>query len=195
MSDARKPETIKRAGGVSGFVDEESWWEKRGSCAAAAMIIRSMTALERVSLLNHPDVRPLVDAALDEVKAEWARRDAENVPRLLVERGKTPRKRTMRPYWMRTVEGVDMSRRGSERLVGDWVFEPDETCDPGELVVVGLRYPEKIYALCRVTKGETADLFVGVRPDLSIKGLVSLGEWTSFSEFIGVCEKELLDGG
>jgi hypothetical protein len=97
----------------------------------------------------------------------------------------------MKPYWMRTIESLDMEKRGSERLVGDWVMDPESECDAGELVVVGLRFPEKRYALGRVDKGSHAQLFGDVRPDVRIVGLRVVGEWVGFGELMAAVEREL----
>ena len=180
----------KRAGGLEGFTEKESWWHADGVCARAKTHLMNMTPLERVCLVGDEDVRRALVNALDEVKAEWARRDAEEIPKILEAKGKYPRKKTVRPYWMRTIESVDMTKPGSQKLVGDWVIEAEE-CDDGELVVVGLRYPEKVYAVCRVKKGERVRLFEALRPDIEFDGLVSLGEWPGFAQVLDVARREL----
>lgn len=154
-------------------------------------LIGGMSALERVSLFRDGEVRKWVMDAVDSEKAEWARRDAEEIPKLLEAKGKYPRKKTVKPYWMRTIEAVDESKRGSEQLVGDWVMEPEAECDAGELVVVGLRYPEKRYALGRVDKTCHAALFREVRPDVTVVGLRTVGEWTKFGELLAAVRAEL----
>ena len=187
--DAHEDE--KRAGGLSGFGEDASWWEKGGSCAVVKRLLVGMSALERVSLFADAEVRRMVVDAVDSEKVDWARRDAEEVPKLLEAKGKYPRKKTMKPYWMRTVEGLDMEKRGSERLRGDWVMDPAGECDVGEWVVVGLRYPEKRYALCRVAKGVNAKLFGALRPDILIEGLDVVGEWEGFGDFMKEAEARL----
>jgi hypothetical protein len=173
----------KRAGGIAGFTDEESWWRKGGSCEVVLRIVRAMTPLERVSLFANEEMRELVAKATDPVRAEWARRDAEIVPKLVEGKAKIVKKKSgIRPYWMRTAEGIDPTKKGSERIMGDWVLDVEAKCDEGELVVVGLRYPEKRYALCEVRYGARATLFGGVRPDIELDGLVPIGEWGSFAE-------------
>jgi hypothetical protein len=193
VAEDEKLDDGKRAGGVAGLVDTEAWWSKGGICFGLAKTFKAMSAYERVSFVNHPEIKPLVMAALDEELAKWAKRDAEVVPAMLVSKGKSPRKRNVRAYWMRTIESLDRSKKGSERLVGDWVQEPGTDCDAGELVVCGLRYPDKVYALLKVTGGdENTQLFASVRPDVFVKGVRSLGEWPSFSDFMEVVERELI---
>lgn len=181
----------KRAGGLSGFGEQASWWEKGGSCAVVKRLLVGMSALERVSLFGDGEVRKMVMNAVDSEKAEWARRDAEEIPKLLEAKGKYPRKKTVKPYWMRTIERLDMSKRGSERLIGDWVMDPAGECDEGELVVVGLRYPEKRYAVGRVAKRARASLFADVRPDIVIEGLKIEAEYKEFAGLMSAVEARL----
>ena len=181
----------KRAGGVSGFAEDASWWERGGSCAMLKVLLKGMSAMERVSLFRDAEVRQLVMDAVDSEKAEWARRDAEEIPKILESKGKYPRKKTVKPYWMRTIESLNESKRGSERLVGDWVMDPESECDPGEWVVVGLRYPEKRYALCKVDKARHAKLFADLRPDITIPALDSHGEFTEWRSFMAAVERAL----
>lgn len=181
----------KRAGGLSGWSESADWWKPGGSCAMIKKMIGGLSPLERVSLFGDAEVREWVMDAVDREKAEWVRRDAEIVPKLLEAKGKAPRKKTLRAYWMRTVEGWDDTKRGSERLVGDWVMEPEAECDAGELVVVGLRYPEKRYALCVVDKASHAKLFEEVRPDIKIVGLRLVGEVVGWPEVAEMARRAL----
>lgn len=174
----------KGAGGLSGFTETDGWWKSGGSCARAKVLLGQMTALERVSFFRDKEVRKWVMDAVDSEKAEWARRDAEEIPKILEAKGKYPRKKTVKPYWMRTIERVDTRKRGSEQLVGDWVIEPASECDDGEFVVVGLRHPEKLYALCQVKRGVQAHLFRSLRPDIDIEGLVVLSETSAFGKLL-----------
>lgn len=173
-----------RAGGLGGFTETPDWWAAGGVCAQIKGMLVRMTALERASLFGDSEVRKLVMDAVDSEKVAWAKRDAEEIPKILESKGKFPRRKTVKPYWMRTIERVDMEKRGSERLVGDWVMEPASECDEGEYVVVGLRFPEKRYALCQVKKGVTAHLFVSARPDIEIEGLLALEETPDFGTFL-----------
>jgi hypothetical protein len=174
----------KGAGGLSGFTETDGWWKSGGSCARAKVLLEQMTTLERVVFFRDKEVRKWVMDAVDSEKAEWARRDAEEIPKILEAKGKYPRKKTVKPYWMRTIERVDTSKRGSEQLVGDWVMEPASECDDGEFVVVGLRHPEKLYALCQVKRGVQAHLFRSLRPDIDIEGLVVLSETSAFGKLL-----------
>lgn len=186
MSDWDRLEGMGRAGGLGGFTETPDWWREGGVCAQIKGMLLRMTALERASLFGDGEVRKLVMDAVDSEKVAWAKRDAEEIPKILEAKGKYPRKKTVKPYWMRTIESVDMEKKGSERLVGDWVMEPASECDEGEYVVVGLRFPEKRYALCQVKKGKVARLFVDVRPDIEIEGLVCLREVAEFGVFLEV---------
>jgi hypothetical protein len=179
----------RRAGGLSGFGETDAWWQAGGSCARAKVLLGQMTALERVSFFGDKEVGKWVMDAVDSEKADWARRDAEEIPKILEAAGKYPRKKTVKPYWMRTIEGLDMEKTGRERLLGDWVMDPASECDEGELVVVGLRHPEKRVALCRVRKGEVARLFTDVRPDIEIEGLTSIAETNDFGTFLDLVAK------
>ena len=191
MGDWDGLDASKGPGGLAGYSDEAAWWEKGGACSLLRKIFLAMTPLERVSLLADPAVRKLAVEAMDEDRAQWARRDAEVIPAMMAKVGKAVKKRTMKPYWMRTIESLADGKRGTDRLVGDWVYDPVEQCDGGELVVVGLRYPEKRYALCRAENRSKVYLFLDLRPDIEIEGLTLVGEWPEFGRFMAEVERQL----
>jgi hypothetical protein len=187
----------RRAGGIAGYADEESWWRPGGSCAVTKRMILGLSPFERVSLFADEAVREAVYGAVDEERKAWIIRDAEMVADQLRRKGKVVRKRQLRPWWCKIAEAVDRERKGADQVVGDWVLRPDLECDDGELVLVGLRVPERRYALCRAMPGRRAQLFMDVRPDIVVEGLhpASLGEWASFPEALDAIAAEMGEAG
>jgi hypothetical protein len=71
---------------------------------------------------------------------------------------KGSRKRGSRlPYWVRLATGIDPSQKGVMQIEGQWLSGTDlGDREEGDLIVIGFRWPEKIYHLLRVVRDETA---------------------------------------
>ena len=58
-------------------------------------------------------------------------------------------KRFKKPFWMKAVTGIDATKKGMFRVVGDWVNDLGKEVKKGGLYIVGFRNP-KHYVLCQM---------------------------------------------
>lgn len=192
VPDLSEVDVLGKAGGVMGMSDVESWWKPGGVCTVAKRFIKAMTKLELVTLLGDEEVRRLVEQAMDPEHAKWAKRDAEEAPKILSEKGKSTKRHTPLAWWARTVHAIDKTLLGYKRLLGDFVKDVPEQCDLGEIVVIGLRIPCKAYAVCVATGSrERVPMFREYRPDIEMEGVRVLSEHVVFADVMAAVEAEL----
>lgn len=151
-----------------------------------------LSTWERAEMLADPEVAEAIGKASDPERVKWSKRDAETLPELTADKSRG-RKAPKRPFWLRAVEAVDLGKKGTDIVVGDWLKDASE-CDDGELVLVGLRYPEKRYAMTRVKAGAEAKLWREVRPDIEVPHLEVVETFTGWSDVADWLKRELGDG-
>jgi hypothetical protein len=67
---------------------------------------------------------------------------------------KRARGASAKSYWMRSVKGLDKTKKGMFQIEGDWVNNVAKDCEYGEKVVLGIKGDEKKYHLItRATAG------------------------------------------
>ena len=130
----------------------------------ATAIIEKMTLIERADLLEK--VEGLLEEAKDGKRVSYARKEAKA---LSEPRGRGRGRRPKTPFWTKIVEGYDPAgKTPMDKLLGDWAKDMSWV-DEGELVLVGLRFPQKRYAIVRKKKGAEVALFKEVRPEFPIE--------------------------
>jgi hypothetical protein len=86
----------------------------------------------------------------------------------LAPRRRASGKKGKRPYWVRRVTGLDKSQKGAMQLEGEWLDGADFTGhEPGDLVVVGFRWPKRTYYLLEVRPGHGRSAVLG-EPDVEL---------------------------
>ena len=92
------------------------------------------------------------------------------------------KRRSTKPFWMKTVEGVDPSKRGMFRVEGNWVNNVQRDVAEGNMVIVGMREPRHYWVGRRVD---------GAKMDIA-NGLVveDIAHVTDADSFAGI-EKEI----
>lgn len=58
-------------------------------------------------------------------------------------------KRFKKPYWIKAVTGIDKTKKGMFRVMGDWINDLAKEAKKGSLYIVGFRNP-KHYVLCQM---------------------------------------------
>lgn len=111
--------------------------------------------------------------------------DTGLVSRLVPERASegaspTPKRRgsskPKRPWWARRVTGIDKSKKGVMQMEGEWLDSLDFShLDNGQIVVVGIRWPEKKYFVCEVSSGMNDVLYAAPGLDLEVRGVAVNG--------------------
>jgi len=156
----------------------------------ALQIVARMNTVERADFMNRADELKYFEEVHDPKKVAYARKEAAAIAK--ISGGKTRK----RPYWMRTAEAFDEEAVGANKVMGDWV--KDVTwIEPGEFVTVGLRFPQKRYAICQRDEGSEAVLFEDVRPEFPVKieGLRRIEEFEMFGELVDWARDTLPAGG
>ena len=92
------------------------------------------------------------------------------------------KRRSTKPFWMKTVEGVDPSKKGMFRVEGNWVNNVQRDVAEGNMVIVGTREPRHYWVGRRVD---------GAKMDIA-NGLVveDIAHVTDADSFAGI-EKEI----
>lgn len=102
------------------------------------------------------------------------------------EKPKRRRGRSTREYWMKSIDGLDDSKKGVFKVVGAWVNDVQkDLCDEG-LVLVGTKDsgekgPVKRYHLCKRRDGHTTRVRVA-SGELAIQDLCELASGESFRD-------------
>ena len=107
--------------------------------------------------------------------------------------GKTKRRGSWKPYWMRTVVGIKNEAKGFDKLDGDWVNVDDIAkgrVEDGVHIVVGVKSDPKKYHVCKVKFGARTeiDLPMGV---LDVHGMQYLHTSETFQGVVECCKRLL----
>ena len=65
------------------------------------------------------------------------------------------------PVWLKQVDSIDKTQNGMDAIDGSWLSDPtsmDDMTDINKPVLMGVRYPDKHYAVLIYKKGATANL-------------------------------------
>lgn len=65
------------------------------------------------------------------------------------------------PFWIKKVQSVDEGQKGPYALEGNFIRDTKANLEDGEYVVIGVKWPERRYALCCEDVGETFELESG----------------------------------
>ena len=106
--------------------------------------------------------------------------------------GKTKRRGSWKPYWMRTVVGIKDEAKGFDKLDGAWVNVDDIAkgrLEEGVLVVVGVKSDPKLYHVGCTGSGKTRIAIPTGK--LEVKGLQTLHTCKKFADVISYCETQL----
>ena len=74
---------------------------------------------------------------------------ADGTVKMPTSKGVSRGKRFKKPFWMKAVTGIDATKKGMFRVVGDWVNDLSKEVKKGGLYIVGFRNP-KHYVLCQM---------------------------------------------
>ena len=70
--------------------------------------------------------------------------DVKSAPK--AKKGKKSGKRMpYKPYWMKSVDGVDDTKKGMFRIEGEWVNDVQKDVSSGNMVIVGTKHPKHYY--------------------------------------------------
>ncbi len=70
--------------------------------------------------------------------------DVKSAPK--AKKGKKSGKRMpYKPYWMKSVDGVDDTKKGMFRIEGTWVNDVQKDVSSGNMVIVGTKHPKHYY--------------------------------------------------
>jgi len=71
-------------------------------------------------------------------------------------------KKGKRPYWAKTVEKIDTSKKAAAQLVGEWTdIEKIPEMGDGTVVMLGTRYPARMYTVLVVRRGAVSGVDIG----------------------------------
>ena len=62
------------------------------------------------------------------------------------------------PLWMKQIDSIDQTKNGMDAIDGPWLKTMDDMTDINKPVLMGIRYPDKHYAVLTYEKGATARL-------------------------------------
>ena len=74
---------------------------------------------------------------------------ADGTVKMPTSKGVSRGKRFKKPFWMKAVTGIDATKKGMFRVVGDWVNDLGKEVKKGGLYIVGFSNP-KHYVLCQM---------------------------------------------
>ena len=110
--------------------------------------------------------------------------DVKSAPK--AKKGKKSGKRMpYKPYWIKSVDGVDDTKKGMFRIEGTWVNDVQKNVSSGNMVIVGTKHP-KHYYLAKRKDGASLTLATD-GGDMTVPHLVLV---TDADRFVGV-EKEI----
>jgi|11_taG_2_1085331.scaffolds.fasta_scaffold04806_3 hypothetical protein len=70
--------------------------------------------------------------------------DVKSAPK--AKKGKKSGKRMpYKPYWIKSVDGVDDTKKGMFRIEGEWVNDVQKDVSSGNMVIVGTKHPKHYY--------------------------------------------------
>ena len=70
--------------------------------------------------------------------------DLKSAPK--AKKGKKSGKRMpYKPYWIKSVDGVDDTKKGMFRIEGEWVNDVQKDVSSGNMVIVGTKHPKHYY--------------------------------------------------
>lgn len=70
--------------------------------------------------------------------------DVKSAPK--AKKGKKSGKRMpYKPYWIKSVDGVDDTKKGMFRIEGEWVNDVQKDVASGNMVIVGTKHPKHYY--------------------------------------------------
>jgi hypothetical protein len=106
--------------------------------------------------------------------------DVTSAPK--AKKGKKSGKRMpYKPYWIKSVDGVDDTKKGMFRIEGEWVNDVQKDVSSGNMVIVGTKHP-KHYYLAKRKDGASLTLATD-GGDMTIPHLVRV---TDADRFAGV---------
>jgi hypothetical protein len=67
------------------------------------------------------------------------------------------------PYWVKTVDAIDTSKKGAEQIVGKFIGLDDlpEQIGATGYAVIGTRWPNRLYTVVRKAAGKNTRVYVG----------------------------------
>ena len=89
------------------------------------------------------------------------------------------RAKKKRPYWLKTVTGLDTKASGAEQLIGDWQDDMGGV-DYGDHMFCGTRWGDKRYYWLERKDGVVAKLNGGIE----VEDAVIVKEWDTFSDAV-----------
>lgn len=106
--------------------------------------------------------------------------DVKSAPK--AKKGKKSGKRMpYKPYWIKSVDGVDDTKKGMFRIEGEWVNDVQKDVTSGNMVIVGTKHP-KHYYLAKRKDGASLTLATD-GGDMTVPHLVRI---TDADRFAGV---------
>lgn len=106
--------------------------------------------------------------------------DVKSAPK--AKKGKKSGKRMpYKPYWIKSVDGVDDTKKGMFRIEGEWVNDVQKDVSSGNMVIVGTKHP-KHYYLAKRKDGASLTLATD-GGDMTVPHLVRI---TDADRFAGV---------
>jgi len=99
-----------------------------------------------------------------------------------------PRGRRKGPLWFRLAERIDRTEKGTSQVVGNWIRTDSKLASitEGTHVLVGVRYPKKMYSIGRVAHGVTSTV-----EGHDIANVVTFEDHEDFGRAIDCLEREL----
>ena len=106
--------------------------------------------------------------------------DVTSAPK--AKKGKKSGKRMpYKPYWIKSVDGVDDTKKGMFRIEGEWVNDVQKDVSSGNMVIVGTKHP-KHYYLAKRKDGATLTM----NTDSGKMTVENLAKITDADRFMGV---------
>jgi hypothetical protein len=107
--------------------------------------------------------------------------------------GKTKRRGSWKPYWMRTVVGIKDDAKGFDKLDGAWVNVDDIAKGrliDGVHVVVGVKSDPKKYHVCKTKFGARTEIDTPTG-FINVHGMENVHTCDTFGGVISYCEESL----
>lgn len=90
--------------------------------------------------------------------------------------------RAVKPYWMKSLEAFDASKKGAECIVGEYFMEVRDQIGRGEKFVIGCRNEPKVYYFCERSDGEELLFMDAGKTYYELKDAKALARCDSFKE-------------